>query len=309
MADDPWADDPHDPDAHGGDAPRFDDDRAEDGPHADLGTYASDREVEAPNPKKSVGTGVKALVALLLGGGLLAALCCGAGVLDFVTAFEEERTPAGVRARTDELLTIALPDDYSPRAAYVITMPIARWMADQRLDSALYDTPGGGRFEVTKMRFAAQVAADPAAQRQMEDQHFEFLKQRRGFMPIFKQTRSDTRTLLTADGRSVDWTFSEGFEKGMDDARQISGTIEDDLVVYTLRWNLPTEEYDEEEVVAMLESIELVDPQTEPVPPGKEDVMEEADVDPDAVEPADVAENDAEPDADAAAESDAEPVE
>ena len=108
MADDPWADDAR-PDQYD-DAPAGHDPHAGDGPHADLGTYASDRDVEAENPKRALGTGVKVLVGLLIAGGLALLVCCGAGWF-YVSSVSgnAERTPAGVRQRVDELLTIEVP--------------------------------------------------------------------------------------------------------------------------------------------------------------------------------------------------------
>lgn len=273
MADDPWADDPHDPDRYGGDAPN-----PEDGPNADLGTYASDREVEAPNPKKSMGTGVKVLVALLIGGGLLALLCCGGVFAEYWSSgiLSPDDTPAGVRAKTDEILTIALPDDFNPVIGIGGEIPLLRWTADARMGLVSYSTPGGGQFTVTRIVLPPNAEAQRA---QMEAQLTQGFQQNGGGTRV-DVADSRTVTLVTADGRSVDWTFGEGTGRGPDGGdlgafRKVEGRFVDGTASYALTLTIAEDEYDEAEIISMLESIELVDPQTEPVPPGKEPVTEE----------------------------------
>ncbi|QDT15100.1 hypothetical protein [Alienimonas californiensis] len=282
MADDPWADDPHDPDQYGGDAPN-----PEDGPHADLGTYASDREVQAPNPQKSMGTGVKILVALLIGGGLLALLCCCGGFWEFSASgiTSPDATPAGVRAKTDEILTIDIPDDFNPEISLGGEIPVMRWFVDMRMDVAAYAVPGGGQLMLMKLR--VPPGQDQAA---MEAQLKQSMNQSGNNQNVrVDVTSTETRTLVTADGRSIDWQFSEGTGRGPDGGdlgafREVKGTFVDGTDVYILNLMIAEDEYDEAEIVSMLESIELVDPQTEPVPPGNEDVMEEAEVESDEIE-------------------------
>ena len=274
MADDPWADDPND--RYGGRHGSAEGPDAADGPHADLGTYASDRDVEAPNPKKAVGTGVKVLVGLVVGGGLLAALCCGGVIWDSFAAVEVDDTPAGVRAKTDELLTLAVPDDYEPRAGRGISLPVLRWIAPARLDAALYDTPGGGRLELVRTHLPPNLPADDREEyRQLLDQQ---LTGQVGAGPRFTMTKSDTRALPTADGRTVAWSFAEGTAGALGDARQVTGTVEEGPDVYTLELLLPEAEYDEAEVVALLQSLAVVTPGVEPVPAGNAAPLEEAEV-------------------------------
>ncbi|MFH5806002.1 hypothetical protein [Alienimonas sp. DA493] len=295
MADDPWADDPHDPNEYGGDAPN-----PEDGPHADLGTYASDREVEAPDPQKGMGTGVKVLVGLLIGGGLLIGLCCCGGFWEIsASGLTPDDTPAGVRAKTDEILTIDIPDDFTPQVSMGGAIPFMRWFADFRMELAAYQTPGGGQLMLMKLR----IPEGGGDQAQMEAQLRQGMNQDGNNNGVrVDVTSTETRTLVTADGRSIDWQFSEGTGRNQQGAdlgafREVKGTFTDGTDVYILNLTIAEDEYDEAEIVSMLESIELVDPQTEPVPPGNEDVMEEAEVgtaevdaeaaDADAVEAAD----------------------
>ena len=279
MADDPWADDPND--GYGGRYDGAGGPDAADGPHADLGTYASDREVEAPNPKAATGCGVKALVLLLLGGGLLAALCCGGFLWEGMTAMPLDDTPAGVRAKTDEILTLDLPDDYAPELSLGGGVPVMRWLADVRVDKAVYRTPGGGQLQVSKRTYPADLADDPQKRLAVEDSMRQILDAANPRGVIVAATESGTRTLVTADGRTVDWVFAQGPARGRDGAdrgayRQVTGTIPDGDQEFRLQLDLPEENWDEAAVVSMLESIELIDPQTEPVPADKEAVIEEA---------------------------------
>ena len=274
MADDPWADDPND--RYGGDAPD-----AADGPHADLGTYASDRDVDAPNPKKGMGTGVKVLLGLLLGGGALCLLCCCGGYWEVSSQVNMDDTPAGVRARTDEILTLDVPADFTPQAAMDMNIPFVRWFMEMRMTLAAYGAPGGGQMLLMKLALPPEAAQDPAA---LEAQMKQSFNQNNNSGVRVDVTDSETRTLTTADGRAVDWTFGSGTGRNQQGAdlgafREVKGTIADGSNVYILQVALPEEEFDEAEIVAMLESIELVDPQTEPVPPGNEVPMNEAEVD------------------------------
>ncbi len=286
--DDPWADDPHDPDEFGGDAPN-----PEDGPHADLGTYASDREVQAPNPKASVGTGVRVLVWLMIGGGILGVLCCGGLFWEYGASglATPDDTPAGVRARTDEILTIDLPDDFTPLVGVNAEIPGYRWLGDARMGLAAYAAPGDGQFVLMKIRLPASLETQRS---EIETKLKQTVEENSGG-PRVTVAETRTRVLPTADGRSVDWRFSEGTGRGRDGAdlgafRQVDGEFVDGTDSYLVRLAIPEADYDEAEIVAMLQSIELVDPQTEPVPAGKEAVMEEAGVE---LQPADAGANDA----------------
>ena len=305
MADDPWADDPND--RYGGDAPD-----AADGPHADLGTYASDRDVEAPNPKKGMGTGVKVLVGLLIGGFLLCAVCCGGFFWEIsASGFGADATPAGVRAKADEIFTIDLPQDYQPQIGIGGSLPFSRWVADVRMDMAAYRTPGGGQLQIEKLSFPPEMAG-PAERNQMEMQLRPLTEQSNPGGVLFTAAgAAEIRPLTTADGRSVNWTFAEGAAVTRDgtdlgEARQVTGKFEDGSDSYALNLVLTLENYDEDAVVAMLESIELVDPQTEPVPPGNDVPMEEAGVDVTPAGDDSDADIELDADADAAVEMDAE---
>ena len=264
MADDPWADDPR---RTPGDAPD-----PVDGPHADLGTYASDRDLDSPNPKKAIGTGVKVIVGLLIAGGLLMLLCCGGLYWEFTGTMERDETPAGVRARTDEILTLDVPADFEPQLSLRGEIPLLRWIADVRMQMSVYDTPGGGQFLLTKLEVPPGGGADAD---QMQAQLQQGLDQNAQAGVRVDVTESSSRELLTADGRPVTWTFGEGTGrdgegKDLGPFHEITGRITDGTNVYVLKIAVAEAEYDEAEIVAMLESIRLVDPLTEPVPAGNE---------------------------------------
>ena len=206
-----------------------------------------------------------------------------------------DRTPAGVRARTDEILTIDLPEDFTPLAALSGEIPLMRWVGDARMGLAAYVAPGGGQFMAMRIRLPKPSSME-ADRTQIELDFRQQFKQSAGGVRV-DATATETRPLLTADGRTVDWRFSEGTGYDADGAelgafRQVEGAFRDGRDSYVLRLVLPEAEYDEAEVVSMLESIELVDPQTEPVPPGNEPVepaLGAEDADPtadDAAEPA-----------------------
>ena len=281
MADpnDPWADDAR-PDDYA-DGPAGHDPTAGDGPHADLGTYASDREVQADNPKKAVGTGVKILVGLLVAGGAALLVCCGAGWFWISsTAGDAVREPQAVRARTEEILTVDIPDTFNPTTAAEVTAPpVVNWFFDFKMDLAGYETDGGG--ELLVLRFAGpQGMTEGADPDEVRMQVESSMRGRQNGSVRVNVESSETRTYNTADGRGVDWQFIRGAGLGPDgenlgEFRQVRGTLIDGDDVYILSLAVPEEEYDEAAIVEMLRSIRLVNPKTEAVPADAETPLED----------------------------------
>ena len=286
MADpnDPWADDARPGDYD--DAPAGHDPHAGDGPHADLGTYASDREVLADNPKKSLGTGVKVLVGLLIAGALSLLVCCG-GVWLYISnvASNAVKEPAAVRARTDEILAVDIPETFEPDGAMRVSAPpVVNWFFDFDMDVAGYQTAGGGQLIVVK--FAGPPGMTEGASPEEVRAQVQAQMQSQNSGVRVNVERSETRTYNTADGRGVAWQFAEGTGVAQDGAnqgpyRQVRGTLIDGDDVYILQLAVPEEEYDEAAIVAMLRSIRLVNPKTEAIPAEDETPLEDpaADVD------------------------------
>ena len=287
FADDRFADDPRDGAAGGPDPDRGD------GPHADLGTYASDRDVLADNPKKGVGTGVKVLVGLLIAGGLACLVCCGS-VWMYVSSISNNAVdaPAAVRARTDEILTVDIPETFEPDGAFRMSAPpVVNWFFDFTMDIAGYGTEGGGQLIVVK--FAGPPGmSDGASPEEMKGQVETQMQSQNGGGVRVNVESSETRTYNTADGRGVDWQFAKGTGVAQDGTtqgpyRQVRGALIDGDDVYVIQLAVPEEEYDEAAVVAMLKSIRLVDPQTEPVPADAETPLRDPAAEGEVVEPGD----------------------
>ncbi|MEM9701100.1 MAG: hypothetical protein AAF907_01500 [Planctomycetota bacterium] len=249
MAEDPWSDDSRDGDDFGADSRRFPDE----GPNGEL-----------PAPAKSgMGCGLKILLALIVGGGLFAVLCCGGVVWEFSSSelFVPDTTPAAVRATTDETITIDIPEDFTPIMAMSGEFPFFRWFADFRMAMVAYQTPGDGQMFVMKV-----VAPEEGGNRaQMETQTRQGFNQNNSSQVLFDVKTTETKTLTTADGMTIDWQFSEGTGRDQSGAdlgafREVSGSFEDDEGVFILQLTIPEEEYDEEEITGMLESIAIPKP-------------------------------------------------
>ena len=292
MADpnDPWADDAR-PENYT-DGPTGHDPHAGDGPHADLGTYASDREVLAENPKKGMGTGVKVLVGLLIAGALSLLVCCG-GVWLYISSVAGNAVddPAAVRARTDEILVVDIPETFEPDGAFRMSAPpVMNWFFDFTMDIAGYGTTGGGQLIVVKFAGPPGMTEGSSPEEVRVQVQSQMQSQNSGVRVNVES--SETRTYNTADGRGVEWQFAEGAGIAQDGTnqgayRQVRGALIDGDDVYVLQLAVPEEEFDEAAVIAMLKSIRLVDPKTEAVPAEDETPLLDPAAEGEVVEPGD----------------------
>ena len=173
--------------------------------------------------------------------------------------------------------------------------PIVNLFADFSFDVAVYKAPGegqnvDGQLAIVKFAGPEGMGDDPA---KLEAQvGTQMQAQDTGGVKV-NVASSETRTIPTADGRPVKWVFAEGTGVRQDGSdagpfRQVRGTILDGDTIYVLQSVLPEDQYDEAEIEGMLRSIALIDPATQPVPPGNEAVMEDpaADADGDPLDEA-----------------------
>ena len=243
MSDDPWGDQSRDS------ADAYPDNR--EGPHDDLGTY--DPGGEHPRSSAGIGMGVKILIGLLLFGGLAAVLCCGG--FAYFASQSAITDSADVRAAADEIARVDLPDRFEPRMGLTYPPPaMSGWMPGKVTVTFFHDTRGTGVFKLARLTEAP--GADAGQLRQFEqslDQNPDV-----GLEGV-DVTDSEDRVVRLASGQ--DATFNFASAKSRDDGteyRQVSGRIavgETDTVSLTFLG--PEAEYDEAEVMAILESIEV----------------------------------------------------
>ena len=145
-------------------------------------------------------------------------------------------------------------------------LPVLNLVYDRPVDAAEYSTPGGGRLYLAKN---GNVGDEPGVGDALKTAT-ELQLQMTGAEAFGRQvTDSETRELRTADGRTVKWRFAatepaaDAENAGDPQAgpfRRVFGVIPDGRDVYVLQLAVPESEYDEAEIVAMLESIEPGEP-------------------------------------------------
>lgn len=197
-------------------------------------------DVAAPKTGKS-GV-VKVLLILLAVGVVAGVLCCGAGFW-WVSSMKPTTEPAKVKAQTAEIVDITIPDTFRPAVAmnmnmFVMTMQIT-----------MYEKQPG-------MLMVAQVQAPQGAdQAQMEQQlRTSMQQQNMGVQLTVKESQS--RTIKTAGGNEVDFLFATATNtQDNSEWRQVTGAFPGKNGTAFLSLQQPADQFDEEAVVKMLESI------------------------------------------------------
>lgn len=199
-------------------------------------------------PQKATNTTTKVLLILLavFGGALL--VCCGfCGFMGY--SFQPEMTDEAdaVRARTQEIANIEIPEQFEPDSAGKIDNFL------MQMNVATYEsTVGQGQLMLAQMNF--KLFDMP--QEQQEAQIQQSLEEQQG-----EETRnldiqeSETRQ-FQINGKEVSFIFAEGEERRTGDKfHQVSGTFPGKEGTTFLMLQLDEEAYDEEAVVRMIESI------------------------------------------------------
>ena len=222
------------------------------GPHDDLGTY--DPSGEHPQEAPGVGMGVRILIGLILLGGLAAMLCCGVGA--YVLSLSSITDPVAVREEADRIARVELPERFEPRGGFVYPPPsgLTGWMPGSVRVAIFTDVKGSG---VIKLSRVVQDEGAPAADLRRFEQTFD-QDPELGLAGV-DVMESEDRTVRLASGQEA--TFNFALARSRDDDteyRQVGGRIRvtpNDTISLTFQG--PEAEYDEAEVLAILESIEI----------------------------------------------------
>lgn len=200
-------------------------------------------DVAGPSTGKS--NVVKILLIILAVCVLGAILCCGGAYWYVSQNVSTVTAPAQVEALTQEMISIEVPEDYTPM------MGMKMNLFGTGVNMTMYQPKGDGMLQF--MRFNGQAFNDPQAQQQIDMQ----MKQQGAGSPN-QITIKDTETrTVTIDGNEVEFTFGTGTEsKSNAEWKEVTGSIPSGSGVVTLRLQQPTTSYDEEQVMRMLESIE-----------------------------------------------------
>ena len=192
-------------------------------------------------PKRGMSTGVKVL--LILGGvfGVLAVLCCGAGIYLF-NKFSKAMTtdPAQVAAIQQDIAGINLPEGFKPQGGFDWTLGI-------KIKAAIYSRSGSEMLMLMQM---PSTASEEEMRQQMQD---SLAKQ--GKKQELRVESRETRTVII-DGKEVPFEFTKGTQEGSGRAmRQVIGVFPGRDGTAMLMYTAPEDQWKDEEVMAMLRSI------------------------------------------------------
>lgn len=213
--------------------------------------------------KPGMSTGVKVLIGVLVGGGLLSLLCCGGFVFFGYTMAKKaeiKAAPEEVRAVATQIATIDIPAEYEPQAA--INMNVE--MVGLTMAMAVFaDGDEDAGVILMQVKIPEQELDQEQTQMQL-DQQFVGIKdmyqqQSMGqyyFPEPLTGSESETRE-LTVQGEPVEFLFTKGHGSMTDqDMRQVEGTYSANGGRVRIIVQMPEEYYNEEEIVKMIESIQ-----------------------------------------------------
>jgi hypothetical protein len=204
-----------------------------------------------PPRKTGMSGGAKLLIALGVGAGLLVLLCCGGliGVGVYV-ASGMNKDPQVVQEKTDEIAQIEIPDGLDPQTSFDMKIPFS----DQRMIWTVYVDK---ETESTLVLFAFGGTSAPQDQEEMRRQMDQSLQQQgMGEQEGITIEKSYTK-VVEIRGQTATFTINKGVGKKSGAPRiQVIGAFQGEIGPVILMFNADAEEYTEEEVIAMIESIE-----------------------------------------------------
>lgn len=243
--DDEWGDDDWDDDGVGDggtyESQASHDDRYSSGSH----------EMNRPQQSTGMSTGLKIVIGLLITGGVVFLCCIGIGIYfmkSFVDGMEMSENPADVRAATQSIVDIDIPEEEFPPIA---SMKMNLFVMVMKM--AVYGDEDGG-----KMLMLAEGIADGALGKDFEDgmeQGMRNSMNEQGQNTDMNITKTDKRD-FTIRGEECTFVFNEGTltETG-DEVIQVLGSFPGNEGRAFVLFNIRKDAYDEESVVKIIESI------------------------------------------------------
>jgi hypothetical protein len=196
-------------------------------------------------PKTGKSGTVKILLILLAVFVLLGVVCCGVGAWLFSKSFEQTTDAATIRSWTQEIVSIEIPEEAFPPAVGVKM----NWFGQFAMNMVVYGAPGGGTL--TFANIGGQVANDPQARQQLDMQ-----MRQQGATHQIHVTDTETKT-VEIGGEQVEFTVGTGTESQSNaEWKEVTGTFPGKDGIVTMKLQQPASSYDEEQVTAILESIE-----------------------------------------------------
>ncbi|MEX0701066.1 MAG: hypothetical protein WD069_03135 [Planctomycetales bacterium] len=219
-------------------------------------TNPTDSEPPQPPPKRGMSTTTKVVLILVALFGGLGVLCCG-GVMWFGWRMQSTivQNPDQVREATAEIVEMEIPERFRPTIGYDMkNMPLfGRFMPGQ-MQMVLYQTGGGGSMFVAGFD-RSTMRGDP--QQQMRDAMRQQPAAGGGPRKLDIEEGGTVVREFEIRGQQVAFTFAKAHDPQTGrDFHQITGEFDGKAGAVMIQIQLPEQEYDEAEIVRMLESIE-----------------------------------------------------
>ncbi|MCA9041503.1 MAG: hypothetical protein KDA65_14215 [Planctomycetaceae bacterium] len=199
-------------------------------------------------PKRGMSTGTKILLGFLIGGGVLGLICCLGGIYLAFNMFEVSKNPADVIATTNEITTIDIPQDqFPPQLSMKMNM-----FGFYKMTMVVYSNNNG---QNSNYLFLASMELAEASAEELE-QALNQASKDQGKGNDLRIDSNETRE-IEIQGAPREFTFSEATNnKTGDKFRQIKGAFPAKKGSAFIIIQVPEEEYDDEAMMQMLESIE-----------------------------------------------------
>ncbi len=215
-------------------------------------------DIDSSLPKKTgMSTTTKVvLVMLTVGGGMLLLCCGGAIAFTWYAARQVQNSmttnPVQVQEMTEQIVSIDIPESYEPKTSMTMEM-----FGMKMSNYARKDDPRG--VLIVMQNRAGFNANDEQSRKRMLDQ----MRMQMG-MQGGAATNSETRE-VDIDGEKVPFQFNTLDQNGQK-MKQVMGLVPLKSGAVLIMIMLPEELYDEDEIVAMLESIREPQPKTDQLP-------------------------------------------
>jgi hypothetical protein len=208
-------------------------------------------EAPPPPPKSGMSTGAKVLILLGILAAVLVLLCCGVGGF-FVYKMRNMASddPATIAAKTDEMTEIEIPEGLDPVMSLDVSIPFVG-------DVMLITVYTNAQQDSSLILFAPGEQMRGEDQEQMQQQMQDSLRQQ-GMGAQEEIAEGETHTKeFTIRGETAKFvvTKGEGAQTGSERII-VMGTFQGKEGPVMLLLNADAEQYTEEEITTMLESIE-----------------------------------------------------
>ena len=203
--------------------------------------WQDDGDAKAKPPRRK-SSKMRVILIILGVCGLCCVLCCGVFAY-FISSMIPATTPEGVRKKTQEIVAIEIPDSFKPMMAMSIP-GLLRFAMYQRATG-----PDDGMLMV--MGFNKQL---PQGQNPEVEMREAMAKQGQQEIEV-DEDKTETRE-FTIRGEKSKFVFGVGKKPNMDEEfHQVFGTFPANGGTGMLILQLPADDYDEAEIVKMIESI------------------------------------------------------